>query len=137
MSAAPEFAIEESRLPPQARRLVRGIGLAKTLALLRARGGTRIRMPRHGEKSDLLVSLVGAEAADQVVKLFPEAEFVLLPKCDKLVAQMRDAEIRARRPHTTLQALALEYDLTIRWIIAITGEPLAASEPRKQGDLFG
>jgi hypothetical protein len=137
MAAAPDFAVDESLLPPQARRLVRGIGFPATLKLLRARGGTRIRMPRRGENSQLLVDLVGTEAADQVVKLFPDQEFVLLPKCDKLVAQMRDAEIRARRPHMTLQALALEYDLTIRWIIAITGEVPAANEPQNQGDLFG
>jgi hypothetical protein len=132
MGAAPAFAVDERLLPPQARVLVRGIGFPDTLKILKARGGTRIRRPLRGEASPILVNLVGEEKAAKVVQLFEGSEFIDFPMCDKLIQQIRDAEIRTKRPGTTLHALALEYGLTRRWIMVICGEDQAEKHP----DLF-
>lgn len=125
-------AIDASTLPPQLRRLVLTIGVADTLRLLKARGGTVIKLPRREDRS-YLRELLGADSARALIAAFEGEPRVELPKADKILAQLRDREIR--RDHlahgVSLPTLAVRHDLTVRQIKNICA---AETEPRMVPD---
>lgn len=131
--------INERLLPPQLRRLVGAIGVAGTVKLLRARGGTRLWLPQRGEASEILVELLGRTLAAQLVDAFPGERVLSLPKLDKISAQMRDSAIRAEHAEGVSYAvLALRYDLTERQVLNIVkseGRLPVWRDPNR--DLFG
>lgn len=140
MTAAPATpTIDERLLPPVARRIVAAIGVAPALKLLRARGGVRLWLPKHGDRSGVLQDILGRDHTAQLLAAFPDADVISLPKADKLLAQIRDAAIKAEHgAGDSLPKLALRYDLTERHVLNIV-----QSESRRpnlrvaQPDLFG
>lgn len=128
-------AIDDTQLPPQLRRLVRAIGLPATLALLKARGGTRLMLGKNPAGASLLLDLIGHANTKALLAAFEGATELMLPKADKLLAQARDRAIRDEhaRGHS-LMVLALRYDLTSRHILnIISGQPQASGESAQAG----
>ena len=137
MNAAPAtFAIDERLLPPVTRRIVAAIGVAGTMRLLKARGGIRLWLPKHGDRSNVLQDILGCEHTAQLLAAFPDADVISLPKADKLLAQIRDAAIRSEHEAgDSLAVLALRYDLTERHVLNIVQGPVLPLRPA-QADLF-
>lgn len=124
-------AIDESTLPPQMRQLVRAIGVVDTIKLLKARGGTFLKPPHSADRT-YLVELVGKDSTRALINLYEGQPFVMLPKADKLLAQIRDRQIREQRAAgESLMTLALRFDLTVRMIQYICCEE---SEPKTVPD---
>lgn len=130
-------------LPPQLRKIASVVGIGATMKLLKGRGGTRVRVPVSDAGWPLVARLIGEEHARNLARVFQGQEFVLLPKGDKVLALVRNAEICARhRRGDTLLELALDYDLTTRAvqiIVAANGVPSWHREGTEspQADLFG
>lgn len=137
MSAAnPELAFDERLLPPSLsamRRILRAIGPNHTIALLKARGGTRL----HLVAGPLLHELIGTEATQALLAAFPDQDEISLPKADKLIKQIRDRLIRAEKNTKSLTDQALEHDLTARQITNIRRADPPKPAPNPQPDLFG
>jgi Mor family transcriptional regulator len=126
--------IDRSALPPQLKRLVDVLGVALATKLLKRRGGTRLVLAQ-GRREGELVELLGVEACLRLHNAFEGVPVIWLPKADKLVAQIRDREIRRlHREGRSLVALALEFDLTSRHIQNILAA--APIEPPSQSRLF-
>lgn len=123
-------------LPGQAIRLIEAVGYGPALSLLRKRGGTRVRVPRATQECSMLMESLGSvEAVEQFAQEFSDQEYVTLPKAKKIVALMRDRNIREQRAHgASIAVLALRYDLTRAWVYKILREdlPVVDSTP----DLF-
>lgn len=135
MSAQPDVVIDERLLPPtlsRLRRILRAIGPRKTIALLKARGGTRLKL-MHGP---LLHGLLGEPSTKLLLDAFPDESEILLPKADKLIAQIRNRVIVAEAGAKSLTEQALEHDLTTRQIINIRHAPEPETGPSPQPDLF-
>lgn len=141
MNAAPAtFPIDERLLPPVTRRIVSAIGVANTMRLLKARGGIRLWLPKNGDRSAVLIDILGRDQTTQLLAAFPDADVLSLPKADKLLAQIRDAAIRHEHAAgDSLTTLALRYDLTERHVLNIVQGPVLPVRPARlaQADLFG
>ena len=131
--ALPEFLadIDPDQLPPQARRLVRIIGLPGTMRLLRAFGGTRITVPHTAQGAvTLRAVLTDAELAALAGSAWA-GERLELPTLDKFARQVRDAHIRADLQRLPLDAVARQWGLTRKQVKNIrnaraTPQPAAA-----------
>lgn len=135
--------VEISRLVSKdIKRMIEAIGLPLTLQVLRRHGGTRIRKPR-GKDPMMFPAVIGKDAARSLAKLYEHAEYVTLPKADKILQEVRDTAIRADR-ELGLNELAERWNLTTRQILNIRrgdrGDKFRyASQAMKtelQGDLF-
>ena len=128
--------LDLSWLPWQTRLIIESVGYGPALQLLRQRGGTRIRVPKVGDDCSMLELVLGT--ADRVKRLaaaFPDQEYVYLPKAKKLVARLRDEQIRVGRERgKSINELALQFDLTASYIKVILAEGL---EQPSEPDLFG
>ena len=120
-------------LPPQARQLVRHIGLANTLKLLERRGGTTLQVPYISEDSAVLAGVLPPDAVIAVCRAFP-GQRLELPKCDKILKQIRDHAIKNERKQATAPSLAIKYGLTRLQIINICHN---IDDNDLQDDLFG
>jgi hypothetical protein len=128
--------IDEQLLTPLLKRLVRCIGLPAALQLLRARGGTRLKIAQRG--SPILDAIVGPEATAQLLAEFGGTAEITLPMPDKVLAQIRDRQIVAEHADgVSLMELALRYQLTTRSIQMIVGAATAKTIEQLQPDLFG
>ena len=129
--------VELTQLPTQIRLLAAAIGLPATLCLLRARGGSPYTVPIHGERSEVLLKIMPAEAAKALSGEYG-GQTLTLPKLDKALIQIRNRRICAEAiAGESLAMLARRYDLTTRHISNI----LAASDSyvsnhARQGSLF-
>lgn len=135
MSDHPDIGlIDERLLPPVARQLVRVIGMAETITLLKKRGGIPTRMPAAADAAhEVLGSILTPAAIAALAKSELAGKRLELPKADKALQQLRNLAIaEARRTHTAPQ-LAQMFDLTRRRIIMIHKE---TSPETDQGDLF-
>ena len=130
-------AIDARMLPPQARRLVRAIGVAQTFTLLRWRGGRRLKLPRDSTRSEI-AAIVGADALEGLLQEFGPHEILTLPKVDKLLLQLRDHALRAEHAGgrgKSIQELAGAYGLTTRHILNIlAAERCARPAPERDAD---
>lgn len=130
-------------LPPQLRKIASVVGIGPAMKLLKARGGTRMRVPVPESGWPLVAKLIGDEPARNLARVFQGQEHIDWPKLDKVAALVRNAEICARKAAgESLAELALEYDLTsraIQIIVAAKGVPNWHLEPADspQADLFG
>lgn len=98
------------------RRLLRAIGMAGTLTLLRWRGGCRLCLPRDPRRSELMQYLTYAQAQG-LIDEFGAGVWITLPKADKLYIAARNTEIRAdHAAGASLATLAMRYGLTTRHI---------------------
>ena len=89
-----------AHLPRTARDLVDLIGLPATLALIEARAGQVLTVPKRKRKAgeDLfaeLADLVGADAAEKIVGRYG-GEYLTVPSCRRAAHAVRDAELQAR-----------------------------------------
>jgi hypothetical protein len=123
--------INADLLPPQARKLVRLIGMAQTLKLLELRGGITLRIPVKAEDSDVLLAILPLAAVQKLSESMP-GQRLELPKCDKIIKQLRNLAIRQARAQHSASQLATAYGLTRRHIINLT-RPLPDDS---QADLF-
>lgn len=122
-----------------AQRMLDCIGLAKTLIVLEALGGTRYEKPqgyRWRHRTNKLAELIGWDAAEAFHAEFA-ADFsrgVDLPKPDRILQQMRCREIHAS--DASSRVLALRYRLTERRIRQIRAEAPPEAINDRQLDLF-
>lgn len=127
--------IDERLLTPMLKRLIRRLGVAKTLTLLRARGGVPLKLPMQPE--GLLAELLGRDAVAALIEEFGPGERVTMPMVDKIDAQIRDAAIRAEhRNGDSLADLALRYRLTMRQVQNICRASPPEDRPEPQSRLF-
>ena len=87
-----------AHLPRTARDLVDLIGLPATLALIEARAGQVLTVPKRKAGEDLfaeLADLVGAAAAEKIVGRYG-GEYLTVPSCRRAAHAVRDAELQAR-----------------------------------------
>lgn len=105
-------------LPPQARKLVRLIGMVNTLKLLEQRGGTTLRIPVNAQDSTVLQAILPMEAVIALTEAMP-GQRLELPKCDKILLQIRNLALRNERKHLSAAGVALKYDLSRRQVINI------------------
>ena len=107
------------------------------MKLLKARGGTRIKLGIRDPDHSYLAELLGIDGLRKLLALYDGAPEAYLPKADKLLAQIRDSAIR--REHVrgeSLMTLALRYDLTTRHIQNIVGVQPQPREHLQQPELF-
>lgn len=130
--------VDVDRLPPQARRLVRVIGLPGTMRLLRAFGGGRINVPLTADGAvTLRAVLTDTELAALAGSVFA-GERLELPTLDKLARQMRDAQICADLQRQPLDAVARAWGLSRKQVKNIRAGrvPPDAPTPAAVDDLF-
>lgn len=133
--SAQDVVIDERLLPPSLsalRRILRAIGPHKTIALLKARGGTRLKLIN----GPLLHGLIGEESTEQLLAAFPHQDEISLPMADKLAAQIRNRVIAAEQVTKSLPEQALEHRLTVRQIANIRRATAPEPAPSPQPDLF-
>ena len=127
-------AVNAKLLPPQARRLVGLIGLVNTLKLLEVRGGVTLRIPVNASESAVLREGLPMDAIIKLCAAMP-GQRLELPKCDKILVQIRNRAIQHERPHKSAPALALKYNLIPRHIISIS-KPAADDSQADLSDFF-
>lgn len=110
-------------LPPTLQDLVELIGLHLTMRLVEKHGGTRLFVPKLGVKDDHpLAKLLGPQAARKLVDAYGGQEHFDIPLAMRALKAVRNAQIRAQRPHISASRLAREYRTTERNIRLICGE---------------
>ena len=115
--------IDADLLEPILRDMVDLIGLHPTMTLVQAYGGVRLYVPKLELEDDhSLVRLIGRPAAKKLQAMYGGETHFDIPKAERALRAVRDAAIRAKRPHTSVRLLALEHRLTERHIRAICGE---------------
>jgi hypothetical protein len=124
--------IDERLLPPLLRQIVRAIGAPAALKLLKQRGGTRV----YASDGPTLRQILGEEDARRFIAAMAPRTEVLLPKADKILAQLRNRVIRAEAATKSLPEQALEHDLTVRQVINIRAGIEASNRPDPTHDLF-
>lgn len=118
-------------LPPQARQLVRLIGMANTLALLEKRGGVTLRIPVNAHEAVVLKEILPMEAIVKLCEAMP-GQRLELPKIDKIVKQVRNRVIKSERKELSAASVALRHNLSRRQVINLS-KPDADD---RQADLF-
>lgn len=113
--------VEARYLPGVLQEIASLVGLAATLALVRAYGGTRMYVPKRFDPDHPITKIVGHEAAVKLVEAYGGLEHFDLPKGEIAVKAARDKQIRAERSGTTHARLAVKYGLTERQIRNICG----------------
>lgn len=127
------FSLNVDLLEPILQDIVRGIGLHLTMNLVEAYGGVRLYVPKLPLADDhYLVRLLGRKAAEKLQDMYGGDEHFDLPKAERALRAVRDAEIRNKRLHTSVRVVALEYRLCERTIRLICGE----MEDDRQSGLF-
>ncbi|HEU0283270.1 MAG TPA: hypothetical protein VFQ99_05760 [Gallionella sp.] len=110
-------------LPPILQDVVELIGLHLTMKLVETHGGTRLFVPKREVADDHpLARLLGSEAAQKLVDAYGGAEHFDIPLALRALKAVRNAQIRAERPHSSLRLMALRYRTTERNIRLICGE---------------
>lgn len=124
-------SVNADLLPPQARQLVRLIGMAHTLTLLEKRGGVTLRIPVNAHEAVVLKEILPIEA---IVKLCDAmaGQRLELPKMDKIIVQIRNLAMQNERKELSASSVALRYRLSRRQVINIC-RPTADD---RQVDLF-
>ncbi len=115
--------INTDLLPYILQDLAEQIGLPLTMRLVAHYGGIRLYIPK-GEVSDdhELVKLLGREATAKLQAYYGGEPHFDIPLAVKSIRAVRNAEIKSKRPHTSVSSLAREYHTTERNIRLICGE---------------
>lgn len=121
-------------LPPRLAALAQRLGLAATLRLVEARGGTRVYVPETVNEEHWLARLLGREAMAALVTLHGR-EFVDIDRGAGALRAARDRHIVARsRAGQSSMTLALQYHLTQRQVFNILARAPTGNDA--QSDLF-
>jgi hypothetical protein len=125
------------QLPPQLKMLIQRIGYPATIALIRARGGQQVWIPKTATADRVLAQVIGKEALGELVK-HHGGERLELPKVDKILIQRRDEALwRKRQAGATESELAREFKITRRWVLEICARRRREqAEGQRQGRLF-
>jgi hypothetical protein len=127
--------IDERLLTPMLKRLIRCLGVAKTLVLLRARGGIPVKLPQSAD--GFLAEMLGVQELAALLAEFGPGSRITLPVVDKIDAQIRDAAIRMEHARgDSLADIALRYKMTMRHVQNICRAPPPLSKPSPQSALF-
>lgn len=125
--------INVALLPPILQQIVGLIGLPLTMKLVERYGGTRLFVPkREVDAEHALVRLLGHHAAQKLVQHYGGEEHFDIPLAMRAMKAVRNAQIRAERPHTSASRLARKHFTSERNIRLICGE--IADD--RQGGLF-
>jgi hypothetical protein len=135
MSDAPAV-IDERLLTPLLKQIVRAIGPADALRLLKRRGGTVLKLYEGSGRSRVLDEIIGPEQGQVLIEALAPRDRVSLPKHDKITQQLRNRVIRAEQHAKSATEQALEHDLTVRQILNIRAEHEAVRRSSAQVDLF-
>ena len=114
-------AVNPARLPPRVRALVKLLGVDAALALLEARGGVPLYIPKSIEtaRSYRWANALGSDALKALCEEFGGLS-VELPKADSILRQMRNAAIlRDATRGVSTTTLAQEHRLCRRQVINI------------------
>lgn len=121
-------------LPPQARHLVRVMGVGPALRLLEVRGGTRIIVPVRVSADHWLMDVVGLEAFAALVD-DSRGLVIELPKYDAVLRQWRHQQVHELSRHLSDGEVARRTGYSRRHVINI--RQAEAEAMAMQGDLFG
>ncbi len=111
--------INTELLPPQARRLIKIIGLQQTIQLLKERGGTAIFIP-ESHNGSVLLKILSKELLSKLCSSEMGGRHVDLPTMDKISIQLRNIRIKQKRANgASFPSLAKEYKLSRKWIATI------------------
>lgn len=139
MTPDADAPFNERLLPPLLKRIVRAVGLPAALRLLKARGGTRYCVPVS--PTGLILEFMDSRQATALIRELGATEHVSLPKADKALLELRNAQIRLEyAAGDSLLTLALRYNLTTRHVLNIvrgTDREEDEAADLEQGDLFG
>jgi Mor family transcriptional regulator len=125
--------INVSLLPFILQEMVDLIGLPLTMKLVEKYPGVRLYVPKLALADDhALVELLGRAPTEKLQRLFGGEPHFDVPKAYHAMLAVRNAEIRGKRPRTSVRLLALEYRLTEKQIRNICGE----MEDDRQVSLF-
>lgn len=124
-------AVNADLLPPQARQLVRLIGMPHTLTLLEKRGGMTLRIPIDPDKCVVLKAILPMEAIAKLCAEMP-GKRLELPKIDKIVKQIRNLAINNERKLFSAPAVAQRHGLSRRQVINISKD----QKDNRQRDLL-
>lgn len=120
-------------LPYALQDLVALIGLPPTMLIVEKHGGTRLYIPKNEMADDHpLIKLIGREAAEILQRNYGGEPHMDIPLALRQMRAVRNAEIRAKRQHTSSSKLARDYRTTERNIRLICGE----QEDDRQVGLF-
>ncbi|MDO9104913.1 MAG: Mor transcription activator family protein [Methylovulum sp.] len=123
--------VDVNRLPPQARVIIRLIGIEDAWALLSHFGGKDINIPMGKRPGTLLYQAIPEASAAALINAFA-GKRLALPTTDKIVRQIRDHRIHhAKAQGETTRALARRFHLTRRSIILICTR-MDAEQPVKK-----
>lgn len=103
-------------LPPVLRAIVRALGITRATRWLKTYGGIYIYLPKM---STYTLDLTKEELVRMQIALNPHISskrIVTIPKADKIMAIIRNQQIRADRRRLSLSCLARRNNLTIRHI---------------------
>lgn len=125
--------IQLDKLPPQIRGLVRLIGVAETWRLLDVRGGRPTYIPADADRPSILHEIISAESVAALAKSEYGGRTIDMPMVDKLMLQIRDAEIVERKQTATKSELARQFKLSTRMIQIIWNR----HDDSLQIDMFG
>lgn len=133
VAAAPMLA---SDLPETARNLVRLIGWSATQALVRELGGIPYPVPKGpnnnragAQRFARLAEIVGEPAALTLVAEYGGEGVLTVPNCKTAVARAAMREMKARcDAGATLEAIALEFGCTTRWVSIVLKRPDEADD---------
>ena len=136
LQTLPEAALELVDIKlvgDKTRRIIRAIGLSKTVSLLDRRGGTYIDLPhgpRRTSRLKVLPELIGEDAAGAFFDEFADgSKRILLPKADKILMQLRDAVICTELETYSVPTVTLRHGLHIRTVQLIRKRgPTVAAE---------
>ena len=106
-------------LPSSAQDLVELIGLDAALELIKARGGTQVRLPKTATPEHYLTGIIGYEALETLCTVYG-GDTLEPPRCVNALRALRDAAIlRDHREGQTIAALALKNQMTERGITKV------------------
>lgn len=129
-------ALPEEALPDSMRELVELIGLPATLAIVEARGGIMLSVPKTVAETHWLVPLIGLPALEQLVAVY-SGETIEIPRCAAALRALREQRIVQEAEHASNATLARRYGYTIRGIRKLRRRVEAARQANEQQhDMF-
>lgn len=130
--------IDERQLSPLARVTAQAVGIEGLVSLIVAYGGSEIMIPQTPDGSEKLNAVLSYEQRCALI-LAHETKAdkrLYVPKDDRLVAQVRAAQVRKLRAEGLSGAeVARQLNLSRRWVVHLTGQERREQESG-QGDLF-
>jgi len=123
--------VDVKYLPPLAQELVALIGFSATIHLVEARPGIPLFVPNVLHAEHYLIGVIGAKAAEALVKNYP-GETITVPNCKLALVKIRQRNILKSRQddgYSQTEA-ALLHGVTPRWV-----REIESREPEEEKNL--